>query len=71
MTRRAKKTASLVGKQHETQGIVATVRCQWCGKDARIVPFGYGYIAACCGHVIYSDRKLPDRWEIQAGRTKK
>ncbi|MHB8109885.1 MAG: hypothetical protein ACYDHW_07620 [Syntrophorhabdaceae bacterium] len=43
------------------QGSGATVRCRWCGKSARIIPFGYGYIAACCDHIIYSDQKLPDR----------
>ena len=35
------------------------VQCSHCGKEVKIIPFGYGYIAACCNNVIYSDRKLP------------
>ena len=38
---------------------VSTVQCTRCGKTVKIIPFGFGFIAACCNHVIYSDRKLP------------
>lgn len=70
MTRHAKKTTPFVLKQHRPQGVVATVRCQWCGKNARVIPFGYGYIAACCGHILYSNRNLPDREPDKAGTVK-
>ncbi|MEN6615788.1 MAG: hypothetical protein ABFD12_04470 [Syntrophorhabdus sp.] len=33
----------------------STVKCPHCGKDARIISFGHGHIAACCNYIIYTD----------------
>ena len=32
--------------------IMATVKCPNCGKEVKIVSFGYGYIAICCGMIL-------------------
>jgi len=36
------------------------IPCPKCGKSARIRPYGDGYVATCCGQVIYNAKKLPE-----------
>ena len=42
---------------HISGGSMAKIKCPKCGKDATIISFGSGYIAACCGKVIYRGEK--------------
>jgi hypothetical protein len=36
------------------------MKCPKCQKDVRIRPYGDGYVAVCCGQVIYNAKKLPE-----------
>jgi len=36
------------------------MKCPKCGKDVRIIPYGYGYVASCCGKVLYNAKTLPE-----------
>jgi len=31
--------------------------CPHCGKEVKIISFGYGYVGVCCGKVVYNARK--------------
>ncbi len=35
---------------------MATVKCPYCGREVKILSFGYGYMAMCCGMIVYNNR---------------
>lgn len=38
---------------------ISRVQCPHCGKDVKVISFGYGRVAACCGKIIYRDNEMP------------
>ena len=40
---------------------MTAIKCRFCGRKARIIPFGEGYVAVCCGRIIYNSYKLPQQ----------
>ena len=34
---------------------MATVKCPNCGREVKIISFGYGYMAICCGMILYNN----------------
>jgi hypothetical protein len=36
------------------------MKCPQCGKMVQIIPYGDGYIATCCGKIIYNAKTLPE-----------
>jgi hypothetical protein len=37
-----------------------TIECPKCHKKVEIIQYGGGYLAVCCGWVIYNNFELPD-----------
>jgi hypothetical protein len=37
------------------------VACPKCGAWIEVTSFGHGYVAICCGQMIYNDREFPDK----------
>ena len=35
-----------------------TIKCPVCKRDVPIITFGDGYIATCCGKVLYNSKTL-------------
>ena len=40
---------------------VPAVKCPQCKKEAPVVHFGNGYIAVCCGKIIYRGDRPPEQ----------
>ena len=36
------------------------MKCPECGKEVEIRMFGDGYVACCCGKIIYNSDKRPE-----------
>ncbi len=36
-----------------------TVKCPECKKEAKLISYGGGYVAECCGKLIYNSKKKP------------
>jgi len=45
---------------------MATVKCPNCGREVKIISFGYGYMAICCGMIVYEGSDEPP----EAGKKK-
>ena len=43
-----------------------TVKCPKCGREVYVIRYGNGYLAACCGRVLYSGEKLPEDEEYRS-----
>jgi len=33
--------------------------CPRCGKEVKVIHFGLGYVAFCCGKVVYNSKERP------------
>jgi hypothetical protein len=50
------------------------VKCPDCGKEAKIIPFGHGLLAVCCGKIIYREDKntryknIPEKTQSEMAR---
>jgi len=42
---------------------MATVKCPNCGREVKIISFGYGYMAICCGMILYEGSDEPPEAE--------
>jgi len=36
------------------------MKCPQCGKMVQIIPYSDGYIATCCGKIIYNAKTMPE-----------
>ena len=39
---------------------ITTMKCPECGKEVEVRMFGNGYVACCCGKIIYNSDKRPE-----------
>jgi endogenous inhibitor of DNA gyrase (YacG/DUF329 family) len=49
---------------------MVTVKCPNCGKEVKIIPFGYGYMAICCGMILYDSKDEPPKAEKKEEKKK-
>ena len=42
--------------------------CPKCMKSVKVIPYGYGYIAICCGNLVYNSKEPPMKEEKDEGR---
>jgi len=38
--------------------------CPKCKKEVKIVRYGFGYVAHCCGRILYNSDKMPKKEEV-------
>jgi uncharacterized paraquat-inducible protein A len=49
---------------------MATVKCPNCGREVNIISFGYGYMAICCGMILYDSKDEPPKAEKKEEKKK-
>jgi hypothetical protein len=40
-----------------------TIKCPDCGKEVKLISFGFAWVGVCSHGIIYNDRTLPDEYE--------
>jgi hypothetical protein len=43
-----------------------TITCPICGKEVAIIQFGFGYLAVCCGVILYDSPDPPQERKKKA-----